>query len=143
MKFSQKEMVERALRSVVEYRLYADLKRGWRVTMPNMEQVGLLVVRYVDLPEIAADVETWSIAHPVLREARPEMREELARIVLDEFRRVLAIDVDCLTEAGFERIQRESRQHLRDPWLINQSERPEMVGTVFARPAHRVPCALT
>jgi len=133
VKFSQRDMVERALRAVVEYRLYADLKRGWRVTMPNMEQVGLLVVRYVDLPEIAADDDSWADAHMALRTAPPGLREELARIVLDEFRRVLAIDVDCLSQPGFERIQRESRQHLRDPWLINDSERPEVVGTVFGR----------
>ena len=133
VKFSQKEMVERALRAVVEYRIYTDLKRGWRVTMPNMEQVGLLVVRYVDLDEIAADADTWADAHAELVGADADMREELARIVLDEFRRVLAIDVDCLTEPGFERIQRESRQHLRDPWLINDSERPEPAGTVFPR----------
>ena len=41
------------------YRLYLDLKRGWRVTMPNMEQAGLLRIRYRDLPEIAADAEAW------------------------------------------------------------------------------------
>ena len=133
VKFSQKDMVERALRAVVEYRVYADLKRGWRVTMPNMEQVGLLQVRYVDLAEISADPETWAGAHARLVDAGADMREELARIVLDEFRRVLAIDVDCLTDPGFERIQRESRQHLRDPWLISDLERPEPAGTVFPR----------
>lgn len=133
-KFSQKEMAEQALRAVVEYRLYGDLKRGWRVTMPNMEQVGLLKVRYIDQAEIAADAGTWAGAHPALASALPALREELARIVLDEFRRVLAIDVACLTSQGFERIQRESRLHLRDPWLIGDTERTETVGTVFARP---------
>ncbi|MDA8329644.1 MAG: DEAD/DEAH box helicase [Candidatus Dormibacteraeota bacterium] len=132
-RFSQLEMVERALRGVVEYRLYADLKRGWRVTMPNMEQVGLLVVRYVDLPEIAAEEAVWRGAHPALAGASPEVREDICRILADEFRRVLAVDVDCLTEVGFERLQRESRQHLREPWLISDGDRPEVAGTVFAR----------
>lgn len=132
-KFSAKEMAEKALRSVVEYRLYTDLKRGWRVTMPNMEQVGLLVVQYLDLPEIADDKDTWGDAGPVLASAEPKLREEIAKIALDEFRRVLAIDVDCLTQTGFERLQRESRQHLRDPWLIGDGERPDNTGTVFAR----------
>lgn len=132
-KFSAKESAERALRSVVEYRLYTDLKRGWRVTMPNLEQVGLLQVQYVDLPEIAADRDTWAGRHPSLQAAPAELREELARILLDELRRVLAIDVDCLTELGFERAQRESRQHLREPWSIGDAERIELIGTVFAR----------
>ncbi len=132
-KFSARESAERALRQVVEYRLYTDLKRGWRVTMPNLEQVGLLLVHYVDLAEIAADTDTWSRRHPALRAAPSQLREELACILLDELRRVLAIDVDCLTELGFERVERESRQHLREPWSIGDRERPEQVGTVFAR----------
>ncbi|MDP9418658.1 MAG: DEAD/DEAH box helicase [Actinomycetota bacterium] len=132
-KFSAKESAERALRQVVEYRLYTDLKRGWRVTMPNLEQVGLLQVHYVDLAEIAADVDTWARCHPALSAAPPALREELARILLDELRRVLAIDVDCLSELGFERVQRESRQHLREPWSIGETERLELVGTVFPR----------
>jgi ATP-dependent helicase YprA (DUF1998 family) len=132
-KFSARESAERALRAVVEYRLYADLKRGWRVTMPNLEQVGLLRVRYVDLPEIAADQDTWAGCHPALVGAAPALRAELARILLDELRRVLAIDVDCLSELGFERTERESRQHLREPWSMSEGERPETVGTVFPR----------
>ena len=132
-KFSQREAAERALRQVVEYRLYTDLKRGWRVTMPNLEQVGLLHVHYVDLPEIAADDDIWRDRHLLLRTATPGLREELARILLDELRRVLAIDVDCLTELGFERVQRDSRQHLREPWSVADGERMELVGTVFPR----------
>lgn len=132
-KFSAKESAERALRQVVEYRLYTDLKRGWRVTMPNLEQVGLLQVQYVDLPEIAADTDTWAGRHPALLAAPSQLRRDLARILLDELRRVLAIDVECLTELGFERVQRESRQHLREPWSIGDGERLELVGTVFPR----------
>ncbi|MGH9226164.1 MAG: helicase-related protein, partial [Acidimicrobiales bacterium] len=132
-KFSAKEAAERALRQVVEYRLYADLKRGWRVTMPNLEQTGLLRVDYADLAEIAADEPTWKGRHPALVAAEPPLREELCRILLDELRRVLAIDVDCLSELGFERLQRDSRQHLREPWKIEDGERPEAVGTAFPR----------
>jgi hypothetical protein len=132
-KFSAKEAAERALRSVIEYRLYTDLKRGWRVTMPNLEQVGLLEVGYADLAEIAQDAETWAGTHPALVRASWRLREELAGIALDEMRRVLAIDVDCLTEQGYERIQRESRQHLREPWVLSDFDRMEAVGTVYAR----------
>jgi very-short-patch-repair endonuclease len=132
-KFSAREAAERSLRAVIEYRLYADLKRGWRVTMPNLEQVGLLEVRYADLAEIAADEDTWQGKHPALVEAAPALRAELARIALDEMRRVLAIDVDCLTEEGYERLQRQSRQHLRDPWLITDTDRMETVGVAYPR----------
>lgn len=130
-RYSLLEETEAALRAVVEYRLYADLRRGWRVTMPNLEQVGLLVVFYKDLPEIAVDEELWVDKHPRLASASPTLREEICRVLADECRRVLAIDVGCLTREGFERIQRQSRQHLREPWLIPDGERLETVGTMF------------
>ena len=40
-KFSQRDQTLRALREVLAHRLYVDLERGWCVTMPNLEQVGL------------------------------------------------------------------------------------------------------
>ena len=58
-KYSQKDEALRALREVTGYRLYLDLERGWRVTMPNLEQTGLLRIKYRDLPEVAADEEAW------------------------------------------------------------------------------------
>lgn len=133
-KFSARDQAFRALRNVVEYRLYTDLQRGFRITMPNLEQTGLLHVEYVDLPEIARDEESWGHCLPVLQEADPALREELAGILLDELRRVLAVDVDCLTEIGFERIQRESRQHLTGPWSLPEGERVAETGTAYPRP---------
>jgi ATP-dependent helicase YprA (DUF1998 family) len=129
----QAEQTARALRQVIEYRLYADLKRGWRVTMPNLEQAGLLEVRYTDLDEIAADDAAWDKSHPALAGAPPQLRQELCEILLDEFRRVLAIQVDCLTDLGFERVQRESRQRLREPWAMADGERAEPAGAAYPR----------
>jgi len=62
-KFQAKADAERALRSVVEYQLYVDLQRGWRVTMPNLEQTGLLKMDYRDLAEVAADTDSWEGAY--------------------------------------------------------------------------------
>ena len=132
-KFTARDAADRALRSVLEYRLYVDLKRGWRVTMPNLEQVGLLHVGYTDLNEIAADEDTWAGTHPALAGATAEQRRVVTQILLDELRRVLAIDVECLRPLGWEQIQRDSRQHLRDPWTIGDGERLEMVGKAYAR----------
>ncbi len=42
VKFAARAQTERAFRSMLGYRLYQDLRRGWRVTMPNLEQSGLL-----------------------------------------------------------------------------------------------------
>ena len=133
-KFSAKTDAERALRSVVEYQLYVDLQRGWRVTMPNLEQTGLLKVGYRDLPELAADDDSWAGAY-LLDLVSPAQREELSRILLDELRRVRAIDVDCLTEEGFQRLRAQSRQQLIDPWAMSEDERLVDVGHASPRPA--------
>ena len=130
--YAAKTRAERALRELVEYRLYLDLQRGWRITMPNLEQTGLLHVGYESLAEIAADQSLWTGALEPLRDARDGHREELCRIVLDEFRKVLAVDVDCLTEPGFERIKRQSSQDLSGLWAVPANEMVAPVGTVYA-----------
>lgn len=131
-KFSQKESVKRALRQVLSYRLYADLERGWRVTMPNLEQTGLIRFDYTDLREIAADEETWEDAHPVLRDDDPAHRETVMRIVLAEMRRSLAVDVDVLTSDGHERLENLSDQLLKSPWSLPAREPRVFARTVYA-----------
>jgi hypothetical protein len=133
-KFGVKADTEQALRSVVEYQLYVDLQRGWRVTMPNLEQTGLLKVNYRDLAEIAADEDSWARTY-LLDQVSPAQREELGRILLDDLRRVRAIDVDCLSEEGFERLRSRSRQLLIEPWAMSEDERLVEVGYAAPRPS--------
>ncbi len=147
-KYQQKADAERALRQVIEFRLYVDLQRGWRVTMPNLEQVGLLKVQYKSLAEIAADPELWSNPVPTLsavevsnneqalralRDADPVLRAELLTMLLDSIRRMLAIDVGCLGEVGFEQVKSGAEQHLMEEWQFSQFELPPDVGTAFGR----------
>ncbi|MEV4002445.1 DEAD/DEAH box helicase [Actinomadura sp. NPDC049753] len=137
VKFSQKENVKRALRMVLAYRLYADLERGWRVTMPNLEQTGLIRFGYSDLDDIAADEECWENAHHALRDDGPEHRAALAHLLLDEMRRQLAVDIDVLTQHGQERIESLSDQLLRGTWALPHGEPMVKARTVFAIPATR------
>ncbi|OHT91060.1 DEAD/DEAH box helicase [Mycobacterium syngnathidarum] len=135
--YGARSSAQRAFKEFIEYRLYTDLQRGWRVTMPNLEQTGLLRIGYESLTEIAADTGLWSSAYPPLRDARAGEREELCRIVLDEFRRELAVDVECLTDDGFDRIRRQSDQHLSGLWAIPPREprpRPGVVSTQSGAP---------
>lgn len=134
-RYSQKAEVLRALREVIGYRLYLDLERGWRVTMPNLEQTGLLHIAYQDLPEIAQDEANWEGRHHLLRNDDPQHREEICTALLDELRRNLAIDVPCLTEEGFRQIELLSEQHLKEPWSLPDKERPPLVGAAFPGPS--------
>ena len=69
------------------YRLYRDLKRGWRITSPNLEQCGLLVIDYLSLPEVCEDEEVWQDCHEALQRATPDIRREIAKTLLDFMRR--------------------------------------------------------
>ncbi|MBO0823634.1 MAG: DEAD/DEAH box helicase, partial [Actinobacteria bacterium] len=133
-RFSQRDEAWRALREAIGYRLYLDLERGWRVTMPNLEQTGLLKIRYRDLAEVAADADAWAGCHYALRDDSAEHRGEVAAALLDELRRNLAIDVECLSEDGFDRVRRLSAQHLKEPWSLPERELPPMAGVAFPGP---------
>ncbi|MGH2750114.1 MAG: helicase-related protein [Actinomycetota bacterium] len=133
-KYSQRDNTNKALREVISYRLFLDLERGWRVTMPNLEQTGLVKIDYVDLDEIAADPECWELRHEALRGAPPPLRRDLCRIVLDELRRVLALDVDQITQEGFERVRNLSNQQLTGPWALPEREPEPQPGTAYPRP---------
>lgn len=126
---------ERAFRSLIEYRLYTDIPPGRRITLPNLEQTGLLRIDYRYLAEVAADQTLWDATYGPLQTAAPVHRAELCRILLDELRRVLAIDVDCLTDDGFERLKGQTRQHLNGQWALSSREALPPVGIAFASAA--------
>ncbi|MDA1166258.1 MAG: DUF1998 domain-containing protein, partial [Planctomycetota bacterium] len=132
--FVMKSRTEQAFRNLLAYRMYRDLRRGWRLTSPNLEQCGLLRIDYVSLPDLCAASEYWQTCHPALATATPVTRERIARTLLDFMRRELAIDVDYLRRDFFERLQQQSSQHLRSPWAIDEDERYEETSAVFPRP---------
>ncbi len=134
VKFGQLEHVYKALRGALSYLIYVDLARGWRITMPNLEQTGLLRFDYVALDEIAADDDYWSQTHVALRDDTPGHRAELIKIVLDEMRRALAVDVDVLTLEGYERILLQSRNYLTGVWALGEVETRIEAATVYAAP---------
>ena len=113
---------KRALRDVLGYFIYRDQERGWRLTAPNLEQVGLLKFDYVGLKSVTADESRWADCHEALRTAAPSTRERIARVLLDYFRRELAIKVDYLESGYQEGIQARSSQHLVDPWRLEQDQ---------------------
>ena len=134
-KYALRDEAWRALREVVNYRLYQDLERGWRVTMPNLEQTGLLRIEYLSLNELCADQAAWAGVHPLLRDDDPKHRYEVAATLLDELRRNLAIDVRCLTEPGFDEIRRLSMQHLTETWGLGPREAASEAQTAYPRPS--------
>jgi hypothetical protein len=102
-----------ALRRVIDYYLYRDLQRGWRVTAPNLEDCGLLTFGYEGLQgedSLLSETAVWATGFAIrtdggeqfietpgpLRSCPAELRGELLHTLLDVLRRALAVKVDVL-----------------------------------------------
>ena len=133
VKFLAEEETKKALRNVLGYRLYHDLRRGWRVMSPNLEQCGLLEIRYESLEELCRAEAEWQGCHPALVGATPETRFAVAKVLLDFMRRSLAIKVDYLDIQFQERIQQQSNQRLKAPWAIDEKETMVSAAVIYPR----------
>jgi hypothetical protein len=119
VEFAARADTERVLRDVLGYYLYLDLRRGWRITSPNLEQCGLLCVDYQSLDELCGAQHVWAEMHPALAEASPPERHAVATTLLDYLRRELAIKVDYLEQGFQERLVRRSSQRLAGMWALD------------------------
>lgn len=115
------EEVWQTFSELTEYRLYEDLRRGWRVTHPNLEQVGLLKIEYRGLGELCQNSALASL-HPWFAQASPDEQEQLLRALLDRFRRQLAIDVPVLKAEPQRRLRRRAQQYLNEFWGLEEHE---------------------
>ncbi len=116
---------EDAMRDVLGYRLYFDLRRGWRFTNPNLEQLELLRIEYEGLSDTAREASLWHESHPLLRNAKPEVRAGILKQLLDLMRQSLCIKTRYLDRVALEQIQQASHNYLREPWGFTEDERPE------------------
>ncbi|MCG7953167.1 MAG: DEAD/DEAH box helicase [Candidatus Thiodiazotropha endolucinida] len=114
---------EETMRSVLGYRLYFDLRRGWRYNNPNLEQLGLLGIDYEGLKELCEDQAEWmDLPFPELAVTSPESRERALRLVLDTMRRSLCIKSRYLDPIHQEQLRNQSFQYLKEPWGFTEEE---------------------
>ncbi len=123
--FHNRQAAEEVLTSVLAHRLWADLRKGWRFTNPNLEEAGLISVRFPGLEDLARDDEEFA-GNRRLAVATPEMRARLFNLLFDYMRRGLAIATEALDRQRILQVAEASRNHLRDPWLIDQNEEYEL-----------------
>jgi hypothetical protein len=117
---------EQSLSRVLAHRVWADQRRGWRFTNPNLEELGLVSAEYVSLDDLAADDAAFINAPPELRLAKPETRRAALVELLTHLRHGLAVTADALDPATVESIANAARQNLRDPWAISAQEEPRV-----------------
>lgn len=134
VKYGPLEDTQAALRSALAYRIYADLERGWRLTMPNLSQTGLLRFDYTSLADIAADADLWRGTHWALENDDPAHRQEIARTLLDELRRALAVNEKWLTQLGHEQLVALSKEHLAGIWAVPDTDPRTPARIAYAGP---------
>lgn len=119
-----RKRAEETMRSVLGYRLYFDLRRGWRYNNPNLEQLGLLKIDYEGLRDLCEDQEEWNkVTYPGLQSTSIETRERVLRLILDAMRRGLCIKSRFLDPLQQEQFKNQSYQYLKEPWGFTEEEK--------------------
>jgi hypothetical protein len=101
---------EQALSRVLAYRVWADQRRGWRFTNPNLEELDLVKAEYLSLDQLAEDDEAFAGAPPELRNAKPETRKNALSVLLQHMRQGLAVTADALERSNVESTSIAARQ---------------------------------
>ncbi|MCS7265701.1 MAG: DEAD/DEAH box helicase [Armatimonadetes bacterium] len=110
---------ERAIgtfKELLTYRLYEDLRRGWRVTMPNLEQVGLLKVDYEGLKELSEDESEW-LKVLLMANLSSKERYEFLKSILDRMRQALALNAHFLEGNRLKQFHKRALEFLTERWF--------------------------
>ncbi|ABX04597.1 MAG TPA: DUF1998 domain-containing protein [Herpetosiphon sp.] len=118
---NKRAKIDDALIRLIEYRIYEDLRRSWRVTQPNLEQVGLLQIDYDGLDDLAQQTDLWA-RHELLAATPSHQREQILRTILNYMRNGLAINAPCLQEQEQKRMVTSIEALLQESWQMNERE---------------------
>jgi len=147
-----RQSTEDALRRVLEYFLYRDLERGWRVTAPNLEDCGLLRFEYEGLrgdDGLLTEKKAWDTGFAVhegrererfipvpdaLRLTPADLREEIVRTLLDVIRRALAVKVDVLDPRKQHDLVEQTKPRLLEGTAWYLDDERELTSSVVAWP---------
>ena len=117
-----KRKYEEALQDYLFFRALADLRRSWRIVLPNLEQCALLAIDYLDLDDIVAEDGFWAELEIANRLDHPGRRVFLAT-VLDYFRLEYAIHSEnYLIPNRLKEFEKRFREQLKAPWTLDADE---------------------
>lgn len=111
-----------ALKSLLFYRTLQDLKRGWRYTLPNLEQVALLEIDYKNLEKLSTLDERYKeISY--LNSVDAKERYQFLKNILDYFRTNFALDHRFFKDiANIETLMRD-RLNANSLWSLDYNEK--------------------
>jgi ATP-dependent helicase YprA (DUF1998 family) len=144
-----------ALRRVIDYYLYRDLQRGWRVTAPNLEDCGLLQFEYEGLvgeDGLLSEEKLWDTGFSIrsgrsqeeflevpapISNCPPALREEILRTLLDVLRRSIAVKADSLDPQKQLDLVEQTRPRLLEGTVWCFEDHRELIKSVVAYPRAR------
>lgn len=114
---------DEALQQYLFFRALADLRRSWRIVLPNLEQCSLLSVQYKDLDELVAADDFWANT-PIVGSLSFNDRMEFLVTILDFFRFEQAIYSENFLERDkLKEFERQFRESLKEPWTLSRKEK--------------------
>lgn len=124
IKGNARRQVQDIMRAILGYRVYFDLRRGWRFNNPNLEQLGLVRIEYQDLDDLITDKDEWAEAPLILQAASPEVRKRLLVKLFDAMRQGLCLASRYLDRTELDKLKTASYANLREPWGFTEDENP-------------------
>mgnify|MGYP003812592195 CR=1 FL=1 len=122
---------ENYFKDYLTYKALEDLRRSWRIVLPNLEQCALLKIQYEGLDEVASDEAYWEDM-PFLSEMTQIDRKRFLQNLLDFFRYEYAINSEkYLTDSALKENAELFAQNLKSPWTLDSDE--ELLRPSYAR----------
>ncbi len=132
-----KKKYDEAFREYLFFLALADLRRSWRIVLPNLEQCALLEIDYKDLDQIVTEDEFWSDVEIINRLKHLERREFLTAI-LEYFRLEFAIHSEYyLSQGRLTKFKKDFREQLKKPWTLDQDEELPSPYVLRLEPLHK------
>lgn len=111
---------EETFRRFLSYRILHDLRRSWRIILPNLEQCALLRVEYQFVDELGN--AAWA-DFPEMARMNPGQRRFVITTVLEAFRLAFAIQSrNYLDDSVLREQEDQIRDRLRAPWTLDRDE---------------------
>jgi len=115
--------IEATLKDYLMYRAIYDLRRGWRVVLPNLEQCALLEIDYKNLQENCEADAAWQAVSFISELSGPE-RTEVVYQTLEYFRKLYAIySKEYLDQNAIDEKRKKIREKLKKPWTFEENEK--------------------
>jgi superfamily II DNA/RNA helicase len=129
--------IESCMENYLMYRAIYDLRRGWRMVLPNLEQCALLEIDYIFLIDNCQANAPWQTV-PFIANIPPEKREEIVFQTLEYFRKNYAIYSETyLDPNAISEKQKKIAEKLKSPWKFEADEKINIPYKIGVEPLNR------